>query len=76
MDSRNIVSKGVRYLTDKGYRFAVNCSLFDMYQDMPDDEYTKRMFHYKIGHDLDLDNSKTVNEGVGQRWGLERHYVI
>lgn len=62
MSSRNIVSKGVRYLTDKGYRFAVNRSLFDMYQDMPDDEYLKRLFRYKMGYDLNLDNPQTFNE--------------
>ncbi|WP_295357321.1 ATP-grasp fold amidoligase family protein [uncultured Succiniclasticum sp.] len=62
MSTRNIVSKGVRYLTDKGYRFAVNCSLFDMYQDMPDDEYLKRLFRYRMGYDLNLDNPKTFNE--------------
>lgn len=61
MNSKNLISKGIRYFTDKDYRFVIN-SYFGRYHDMPDEEYLKRMFHYRMGYDLDLDNPQTFNE--------------
>ena len=59
---QNFFSKGIHYLIDKDYRFAVNGTRFDMYHDMPDEEYLKRIFHYKMGYALHLDNPTTFNE--------------
>lgn len=58
----SIIIKGLRYLTDTGYRFVVNGTRFAMYHDMPDDEYLKRVFRYKMGYSLNLDNPKTFTE--------------
>lgn len=57
-----LIGKGLRYLTDDGYRFNVNRSHFGMYRDMPDEKYIKRMFRYKMGYELDLENPKTFSE--------------
>jgi hypothetical protein len=62
MDIVNVFSKGIHYLTDEGYRFSFNRSHFNMYRDMPDDEFLKRMFRYKMGYDLNLENPRTFNE--------------
>ena len=62
MWSRKILNKGLSYLTNSDYRFIVNSSHFGMYHDMPDDEYLKRLFRYKMGYELNLDNPKTFNE--------------
>lgn len=62
MNSKSIITKGIRYLFDSDYRFDVNRSRFGVYRDMPDDEYLKRMFRIKMGYELDLDNPKTFNE--------------
>lgn len=62
MRFRNCFKYGIRYLTDEGYRFNINRLHFGMYHDMPDDEYLKRMFRYRMGYELDLDNPKTFSE--------------
>ena len=62
MNLFSIAAKGFRYLTDTGYRFNVNRSHFGMYKDMPDEEYLKRMFRYKLGYELDLKNPRTFSE--------------
>ena len=62
MNIQTVFSKGIRYLTDTDYRFNVNRRHFGMYKDMPDNEYLKRMFHSRMGYELDLDNPKTFSE--------------
>lgn len=59
---KKLFRNGFNYLTDKKYRFTVNRKHFGMYHDMPDDEYLKRLFHYNMGYELDLDNPKTFSE--------------
>lgn len=62
MKISNIFRKGLEYLTDEDYRIAMNSSRFGMYHNMPDAEYLKRIFRYRMGYDLDLDKPKTFNE--------------
>ena len=62
MNLKKYFIKGIHYLTDKNYRFAVNGTRFNMYHGMSDDEYLKRLFRYKLGYELDLINPKTFNE--------------
>jgi len=64
MNPLHLISKGYKYILDEGYRFNVNRSYFSMYRDMPDEEYLKRLFRYKMGYNLDLDNPKTLNEKI------------
>ena len=50
-----------KYIVDRDYRFMIN-ALHGMYDNMPDDEYLRRMFKAKLGYELDLDSPKTFNE--------------
>lgn len=50
-----MVSKILKYLTNKRYRFIVNANK-GKYDNMPDREYVSRMFEAKMGRTLDLDN--------------------
>lgn len=52
-----------RYLTNKDYRFQHDAR-HGKYQDMPDDEYLKRMFRGYCGRELDLDNPRGLDEKV------------
>lgn len=61
MGGRKFVKKGLRYLTDKDYRFRFNSNL-GLYASMPDDEYLKRKFKAFMGKELNLDNPQTFNE--------------
>ena len=60
MGGRKFVKKGLRYLTDKDYRFRFNSNL-GLYASMPDDEYLKRKFKAFMGKELNLDNPQTFN---------------
>lgn len=53
----------IRYLTDNNYRFIRNAAR-GMYNNMPDDEYLKRMFKAKMGKELNLDKPQTFNEKI------------
>ena len=56
-----MIRKVLRYCKDADYRFGVN-SAWGLCDNMPDDEYIKRMFKYTMGYELPLDNPKTYNE--------------
>lgn len=64
MNPLTLVSKGLRFLIDKDYRFNVNRSHLDMYRDMPDDEYLRKLFKFYHGYELDLNNPKTLDEKI------------
>jgi len=55
------VSKIIRMLTDKHYRF-LKFAEIGIYNKLSDDEYIKRKFRAEMGYDLDLDCPKTYNE--------------
>ena len=55
------VKKIFKYITDKNYRFTVNANL-GRYDNMPDEEYIKKMFRAELGENLDLDAPRTYNE--------------
>lgn len=55
------LSKAFTYLSDKGYRFRFN-NAHGLYRNMPDDEFLKKMFYYKMGRPLDLEAPSTFNE--------------
>ena len=55
------IKKLFRYFRDSDYRFLVN-AWHGLYKDLPDDLYLKRMFHAKMGYDLDLNKPITFNE--------------
>ena len=46
------VKKIFKYITDKNYRFTVNANL-GRYDNMPDEEYIKKMFRAELGENLD-----------------------
>lgn len=58
-----IIKCGKKYFADEAYRFGVN-SYLGFYNNMPDEEYIKKEFYYKIGEKLDLNNPKTFNEKI------------
>lgn len=51
----------IKYIFDKDYRFTIDASN-GKYNDMPDDEYCKKLFKAKIGKELNLENPKTFSE--------------
>lgn len=57
------ISKVLRYLTNKRYRFVVNANR-GRYDGMSDKEYLSRMFEAKMGRRLDLECPKTFNEKI------------
>lgn len=57
----SVINKAIKYVVDSDYRFKVNVRL-GLLNKMSDEEYLKRMFHAKMGYDLDLDNPRTFNE--------------
>lgn len=52
---------GIRYLTDKDYRFLIHSS-DKKYQMMDDETYLKLKFKASMGYELDLENPRTFNE--------------
>lgn len=64
MNTKDIISKAIRYLTNPDYRFVINSIHFGMYCDMPDEDYLKRMFRQIMGYELNLDNPRTFNEKI------------
>ena len=61
MDFVGVCKKGLRYLSDKEYRFNVNTAR-GLNHDMPDEEFLRKQFHIRMGYDLDLEHPKTFNE--------------
>ena len=57
----NIVLKGIRYLTDKNYRFLHDAQK-GRYATLDDETYLKRIYRATMGYELNLDNPKTFNE--------------
>lgn len=57
------VFKAFRALLIPKYRFYY-LSGRGFYLSMPDDEYIKRMFRYKLGYNLNLDNPQTFSEKI------------
>lgn len=57
----NVMQKLIRYVSDKDYRFYVNARM-GMYNNMPDKEYISKMFKFRMGYELNLDDPKTCNE--------------
>lgn len=55
------MNKIIRALTDKDYRFLVECK-FHLHDNMADDEYLRRVFKGRVGYSLNLDNPQTFNE--------------
>lgn len=55
------MNKLKRFMSDRDYRFML-CALNGLYNDMPDDEYLKRMFRAEFGYTPDFDNPVTLNE--------------
>ena len=61
MNFKHVVSCGLKYLTDKNYRFyfAAKAGKYDM---LSDEEYLKLMFSARMGKKLDLEHPVTYNE--------------
>lgn len=56
-----MLKKILKYLSDAEYRFAVN-SAHGLCNNMPDEEYVSKMFKYRMGSELELNNPQTFNE--------------
>ena len=61
MNLKHKLSSGIKYLTNKNYRFLVNANL-GLYNYLNDEEYLKRRYKACIGKDLDIDNPCSFNE--------------
>lgn len=56
-----VVKAGLKYLTQKEYRFQYNAGK-GHYDSMPDEEYLSKLYEAKFGKKLDLKEPKTFNE--------------
>lgn len=56
-----MIKKLIKYAVDPGYRFRRNAAR-GHYDEMPDEEFLKRMYKAKTGRTLHLDDPKTFNE--------------
>lgn len=70
MKIKNLVGKGIRYLTDSDYRFSINASL-GLHNGMSDEAFIKRKYKADIGRDLNLETPRLFNEKL--QW-LKLHY--
>ncbi len=61
MKIRKLLKAGLRYVTDKNYRFLIN-SGFGKYDSMPDEEFIKRKFEACMKQPLDNSSPSTFNE--------------
>ncbi len=57
----SLLKKGIRYVTDKNYRFLVN-GRHGMRNSIPDDLYVKHLYKAYFGKEPDLENPQTFNE--------------
>lgn len=62
METKSLLQKGFKYITNESYRITVNNLLFDMYHDMSDEKFLKKIFRAKMGYELDLEHPTTFNE--------------
>lgn len=58
---KNYLSKGIKFLKDKDYRFDI-LSNFGFYDSMDDEEYLKKKYKSSTYNDLNLNNPITFNE--------------
>lgn len=61
MKLKKYAKAGWNLLSNKDYRFLFNANR-GRYDNMPDDEYLKRMFKASVGYDLNLDKPRSFNE--------------
>lgn len=61
MDIAHLIKSGTRFLLDKNYRFII-LSNKGKYNDMPDEEFLKRLYKATLGKELNLENPQTFNE--------------
>ncbi len=59
----NLISAGIRYLSDKKYRFDMNTSL-GLHNKMDDEIFLKRRFRLAMGYDLNLIEPRTYSEKI------------
>ena len=55
------IIKGLKYFFDKDYRFWYK-GMHGSYRDMPDEQYVKKMYKCRTGHDLNLDDPQRFSE--------------
>ena len=58
---RYILKKAVGFFTDKKCRFSI-LSVLGFYNNMPDEEFLKKLYKIRMGKELRLDNPQTLNE--------------
>ena len=56
-----LLKAGMKYLSSSEYRFNLR-TRFGFNDNMPDEEFLKKQFYYRMGYELDLDHPKTFNE--------------
>ena len=61
MNVKRLLRAGVRFLTDKNYRFLINAQR-GKYDGVPDELYLTRKFRAAMGRELDLAHPVTFNE--------------
>lgn len=61
MNIKRIIRGGFRFLTDSDYRFLIKANR-GLYNDMPDEEYLKKLYKAIIGKAPDFENPRTFNE--------------
>lgn len=60
---KNYLSKGIKFLKDKDYRFNI-LSNYGFYDSMDDEEFLKRKFKSNLKYDLNLLNPNTFSEKI------------
>ena len=58
---KNLLRKGIKYVTSPDYRFLLNTSM-GLTKDMPDEEFLIRKYKATMGRDLSLEKPVTFNE--------------
>ncbi len=61
MDIKHIAKSAFKFLADKDYRFSILAAK-GVYNNMPDEEYLKKLYKSKFGKELKLENPQTFNE--------------
>lgn len=70
MDIKHLIKSGLRFISDSDYRFSILAAK-GVYNNMPDEDYLKKLYKSKFGKELNLENPQTFNEK--QQW-LKLYY--
>lgn len=61
MDIKHILKAGIKFFANSDYRFSI-LSAKGFYNNVPDEEYLKKLYKVKVGRELNLENPQTFTE--------------